>query len=94
MQLRDNYKYTHISTGTTTVVSTVPCVLISVIINTSVANAITLYDNTSAVAPVVGIIAASAAIGAIEYKVQLVNGLTVVTAGASDLTIVTAGAPF
>ena len=94
MQLRDNYTYTHISTATTTVVSTKPCVLIAIIVNTTAAGAITIDDAVSATTPTIGIMKASIAEGTYEYKVFCATGLTIVTAAASDITVVTSVAPF
>ena len=94
MNLRDNYKYTHISTATTTTVSTIPCVLVAVIVNTTAAGTITLDDAITATTPTIAIMKASIAEATYEYKVLCTVGLTVVTAGASDITVVTATSPF
>lgn len=94
MQLRDNYKYTHISTQTTTVVSTVPCVLIRIIVGSTAAGTVTVVDNNTGSTPVVGVLKTSIVEGTYEFGIQLVTGLSIITGAASDLTIVTAGAPF
>jgi len=94
MQLRDNYKYTHISTNTTTVVESAPCVLIAIIVNTTAAGTITIVDSATTTTPVIGIIKASVTEGTYEYKVRTINGLSIITAAASDITVVTAQAPY
>lgn len=94
MQLRDNYKYTHITTNATTVVENAPCVLIAVVVNTAAAGSVTIVDSATTTTPVVGILKASVAEGTYEYLIRCFNGLTIITAGATDLTIVSNQAPF
>lgn len=94
MNVRDNYKYTHITSATTTIVENAPCVLISVIVNTSAAGTITIADSATTTTPVIGILKASVAEGDYRYLVRTINGLSIITGAASDLTIVTAQAPF
>ena len=61
-----------------------------IIFNNTSGTAITIYDNTSAAAPIVGIITtASAALGSWQYNMPFSNGLTLVTTGNSlDATVV------
>lgn len=80
--------YNNISSATTTVVKSSTGILKRIVINTSVAGAITVYDNTSAAGTKIATIAASAGVGSYDYGVRFNTGLTVVTAGASDLTVV------
>jgi len=87
--LRTDYKYAHISTATTTQVLTGNCSLVRIVINTTSAGAITVYDNIAgATTNIVGVIKASAPEQSLEYGVKLGQGLQVVTAGASDITVV------
>lgn len=79
--------YVNIASATTTVVKTGQGFLNALIINTSVAGAITIYDNTSGAGQKIATIAASAGVGTYKYEVKFSTGLTVVTAGASDLTV-------
>lgn len=82
------YNYTNITTATTTVVKSGVGILKALTINTTTAFAITIYDNTSAAGTKIGTIAASAAVGSVfEYNVAFTTGLTIVTAGASDITV-------
>jgi hypothetical protein len=82
------YNYNNITTATTTVVKTGVGVLHSITINTTTAFAITVYDNTSAAGTKIATIAASPVIGStFIYDVAFKTGLTIVTAGASDITV-------
>jgi hypothetical protein len=81
--------YTNITTATTTTVKSGRGVLRSLVVNTTTAFAITIYDNTSAAGTKIATIAASAAVGTnFSYNVRFHTGLTIVTAGASDITVV------
>jgi len=82
------FEKTHIDSATTTVVRSGQCVLRYITVNTTAAGAITIYDQTSAASPVVGVLAASVAPGTYRYDCVMANGITVVTAGASDITVV------
>lgn len=88
--LRSDFgKPRNITTATTTVVKTGPGVLVSVVLNETNAGAITIYDNTAASGTVIATIAASATGGStFGYLCQFTTGLTVVTAGADDITVV------
>jgi len=80
---------TNITTATTTVIRTSPGVLFSVVLNETNAGVITIYDNTSAAGTIIGTIAVGAAAGSVfSYLCRLSVGLTVVTAGADDITVV------
>jgi hypothetical protein len=82
------YNHKNISTATTTTVSTGPCVLHAITVNTTTASTITVYDNTAGSGTKIATIAASPAIGSVfNFDVKCLVGLTVVTAGASDLTV-------
>lgn len=82
------YNHKNIASATTTVVKSGAGVLHSVVVNTTAAAAITIYDNTSAAGTKIATIAASPVIGStFMYDVAFTTGLTIVTAGASDLTV-------
>lgn len=82
------FSYNNISTATTTVVKSGVGMLHTITINTTAAAAITVYDNTAASGTKIATIAASPAIGSVfRYDVSFTNGLTIVTAGASDITV-------
>jgi hypothetical protein len=86
------YTYNHITTATTTVVKASAGYLRGIFVGTGVANAtITIDDQTSAAAPTVSVITLPAAVGApvwIPLDLNMLNGITVVTSGATDLTVV------
>ncbi len=84
--------YAHITTATTTDVSSVACVLKRVCINGGTAGAVTIRDDTTggSTTPIAVIAAAAAATpsGVHEFNVKMANGIQVVTAAATDVTIV------
>lgn len=81
-----NYKY--IATATTTVCQATPCILRRLIITEPVASTIIVYDNATGAGDIVASFVASAPAGTYEFNVPCRNGLTVITAGASKLTVV------
>ena len=87
-----SYKPKNISTAVTTVVRSTPGTLHSIVVNSTSAGAITVYDSASVAAgTVIATLKASVAEGTYLYDVDLTNGCVVVTAGASDITVSTAG---
>lgn len=86
--MRDDYKYTNITTATTTQVHTGPCRLIRIVLNETTDGAITITDNTTGTTPIVGIIATATIPGFLYYGVKIQTGLRITTAGASDVTVV------
>jgi hypothetical protein len=89
----DGRVYTHISTATTTTVKSGIGFLHELDVNTCVSGAtVTVYDNTSAVAPVISVItcpASTAGMSPMLHDIAFATGLTVVTSGATDVTAVT-----
>lgn len=96
MPVRDDYLYAHISSAATTIISGVACKLIRINVNTTANATTTVYNApTSALSTsgVVGaVLKANIAEGNQEYGIKMPAGLVVVTAGASDLTVVYANA--
>ena len=84
----DCHKYNHITTNTDTVVKASPGILVRIVINTDAAGAITVYDNTSASAPVIAVLESGAPHGSYEYGIRCSTGITIKTAAANDLTVV------
>lgn len=81
-------QYKNIASAVTTVIKSGAGTLKSITINTTAAGTITIYDNTSAAGNKIATIAASPAIGSVfHYDVKFDVGLTIVTAGASDITV-------
>jgi hypothetical protein len=86
-------KYLNITSGTTTTVKIGNGVLVSIIVGKAVAgDTITIYDNTAASGTKIGTITHPATITSaqytIPYLVQFTTGLTIVTSGADDITVV------
>lgn len=79
---------TNIATATTTVVKSGGGILRRITVNTTAAGAVTVYDNTSAAGTKIATLPSSAVVGTYEYGVRFGTGLTVVTAAASDVTVV------
>jgi hypothetical protein len=82
--------YAHITTATTTVLKLTSGTLDHIVMNNPTNNAITLYDNTAASGAVIAIInpGASATPFTLDYQLDFQIGLTIVTAGTPDLTVV------
>lgn len=86
-------QYFHISANGTNVIKLGPTTLQRIILNTAGSNnnALTIYDNTAGSGTVVGVLTnALGTIGAVDYDLDLVNGLTIVGSGTTsgDFTIV------
>jgi len=88
--MRDDYKYTYISTATTTQVFSGPGRLIRIIVNDPADGSINIIDNTSGSTTNVALIATADALGAnwYEYGIKLTTGLRIITTGASNVTVV------
>lgn len=92
--LRDSYKYTYISSATSTDVTgqgsnPTTAKLIRIVVGETAAGAISIYDALSgATTTTVGVLKASVAEGTYEYGVTFSRGIQVVTAGASKITVV------
>jgi hypothetical protein len=79
---------TNITTATTTVVKGSAGILRRITINTTAAGAITVYDNTSATGTKIATFPLSVGVGSYEFGCRFNTGLTVVTAAASDITVI------
>ena len=79
-----------ISTATTTVLKYGPGSLHRLVVNNPTNNAITIYDNTAASGTVLAIIDpdTGATPFALQYECPFQNGLTIVTAGTPDVTVI------
>lgn len=79
--------YAYISTQTTTQVYTGPCILKSIIVNTTAAGAIGIIDNITGTTVNIGQLKASVVEGVYVYNVKMSKGIRIVTAAASDITV-------
>jgi hypothetical protein len=80
--------YSHISTATTTTVKSSSATMARIVVNKAVASSTaTIYDSTTGSGTVVGILDTSV-IGSYAFDIALSTGLTIVTSGATDLTVV------
>jgi len=86
--MKDDNKYTYISTATTTQVNTGRTILKKIIIGETAAGAISIIDNTTGTTVNVGQLKASITEGVYEFNCLLSTGLRIVTAGASKITVV------
>lgn len=80
--------YKNLAGAATYVIKSGAGTLRNLVVNTTAATAITIYDNTAASGTKIATIAASPVIGSnFYYDVAFTTGLTIVLAGASDVTI-------
>lgn len=91
--ITDVGSFSHISTATTTTVKSGAGILKSVCYNTKNANGdtMTMYDNTAGSGTVIGVFTSSGQsnVGACaSYNLKFATGLTMVTTGTSDYTVV------
>ena len=82
-----SYNPTYIATATTTVVATGKGVLHAINITETAAGAITVYDNTAGSGTILAVFKASIVENSFVLDVAYSTGLTIVTAGASKLTV-------
>lgn len=82
-----SYNPTYIATATTTPVATGKGVLHAVNITETSVGAITIYDNTAASGTILAAFKASIAENSYVLDVAYSTGLTIVTGGASKLTV-------
>lgn len=79
--------YANITTGATTVLATSPTTLERIVVNKpGTTITATIYDGVNTSAPLIGTVALLA--GVLTYGVQTNAGLTIVTSGTCDLTVV------
>ena len=79
---------TYISTATTTTVKTGVGRMVRINITETAAGTITVYDNTAASGTILAVFKASVVEGTYEFNCRFGIGLTIVTAGASKLTVI------
>lgn len=78
---------TYISTATTTTIKSGRGNLAKITITETAAGAITVYDNTAGSGTVLAAFKASVVEGTYTFECRFQTGLTIVTAGASKLTV-------
>lgn len=86
--LRDDYVYEYISTATTTQITSAPGELHRIIVGETAAGAIQIIDGTSGTTTNLGELVASVTPGSYEFNVKFNEGLRIITAGASKITVV------
>lgn len=87
--LRDNYKSQYISTATTTNIDVGQGQLIRIVVTETAAGAITVYnEEAGGTTNVLAVLKASIVEGTYEFGINYSEGLQVVTAGASKITVV------
>lgn len=82
-----SYLYDNITAATTTTVKSGQGVLKRIVINETAAGTIAIYDNTAGSGTLIGTLKASIAEQSLEYDAHFTTGLTIVTAAASDITV-------
>lgn len=86
--MRDDYRFTYITTATTTSVYVGRCRLIRIVLNTTAAGTIGIRDGNSGTQVNAGLIKASAPEGTYHYGIAFREGIRIITGAASDLTVV------
>jgi len=86
-KVEQRYINTYISTATTTTIKSGAGYLNTITITEAVASTIIVYDNTAASGTVLASFVASAAVGTYTFNVTFSTGLTIITAGASKLSV-------
>ena len=82
------WQYKNITSATTTTVVAGPCELMGITVNKGVASAtVTVYDNASAGSGTTIATIAADNPGNFFYGTRCKNGLTIVTSGATDITV-------
>lgn len=83
------YNSANITTATTTVVSAAPCRFAALNVNTKGSGSTaTIYDNTSGSGTKIATVDTASALGTIVYMRNCTVGLTVVTVGTADITVI------
>lgn len=78
---------TNITTAATTTVKSGRGNLGRIVVNTTAAGSITVYDNTAGSGTKIATLKASIVEGTYTFECRFFTGLTIVTAGASDITV-------
>lgn len=86
-KVEQRFSPSYISTATTTTIKSGAGFLHTITITESVASTIIVYDNTAGSGTIVASFVASAGVGTYTLNVSFGTGLTIVTAGASKLTV-------
>lgn len=84
----NEYQYTNITSATTTQVATGKGKLHAIVVNTTAAGTIKIIDNTTGTTANIGTLKASVAENTYFYDCYFAKGLRIVTAGASDITVI------
>ncbi len=79
---------TYISTATTTTVKSGAGRVARIVLTETAAGSITVYDNTAASGTILAVLKASIVEGVYEFNCRFGTGLTIVTAGASKLSVI------
>lgn len=80
--------FTFITTAATTTVKSSAGKLVAIVVGTTAAGSITIYDNTAASGTKIGVLKSSIAEGTYLFNADFKTGLTIVTAAASDITVI------
>lgn len=87
LKVNQVFSNTYISSATTTVVKTGAGLLHTIVIGETAAGATTIYDNTAASGTIIAVLKASIAEQTFTFDAAFAIGLTVVTAGASKISV-------
>lgn len=82
-----SFAFKNITTNATTTVKSASGHLHSIVVNTTAAGTIAIYDNTTNSGTLIGTMKASIAEGTYIFNCQFATGLTIVTGASSDITV-------
>lgn len=86
--LPSGLKATRITTATTTTIKTGTGIIHRIVVAVSVASTITLNQYVNGVATTIMVLGVSFPVGSYELNIECSGKIEIITAGASDLTIV------
>ena len=83
----EKYTFEHMQAAGTFIIKPDNCLLHAITINTTANGTITVYDSATATGKIVAVLKASVVEGSYLYDINLANGLTIVLAANSDVTV-------
>lgn len=88
-KVEQRFNYTYIAAAATTVVKSGAGHLHRIVVEGGTAGAITVYDNTAGSGTIIAAFDSTAALASYEFNASFATGLTIVTAAATKLTVMT-----
>jgi hypothetical protein len=83
----NTFTFEHMEAAGTYILKPNDGILHAITINTTANGTITVYDSATATGKKIAVLKASVVEGSYIYDINFINGLTIVLAGASDVTV-------